>query len=243
MNDLEREQLRKEQKMANSFKFTKMSKKMAFLPALHTRDFLEQKPVTSVDNKTPYIAHRDKEKLMFPDKVFEKSKKFKLNSTYGSYLSTPVGQESDKYDEVMLRYMTKHERGEPKPRRMSNGQTIVADKASLYLPNTNGLWRPNDFLPNLLAVSKPTFDFYDSVKTTRSFTCERNYSTAKWLYNKKSMDLIRPEYSKADIERGKNLKKIQRKHDKQRSNSRKGSNMDNLSSGYNTKTSLPKALG
>ena len=78
------------------------------------------------------------------------------------------------------------------------------------------------------------------LQTTRSYTCERNYSTAKWLYNKKSMDPFKLEYSKKDIERGKNLKKIQRKADKARSNSRRGSSNDMLSSGYNTKTSLPK---
>lgn len=66
MNDLEREQLRKEQKMANSFKFTKMSKRVAFLPALHTRDYLEKQAVTSIDNTVPYMAFRDKEKLVFP---------------------------------------------------------------------------------------------------------------------------------------------------------------------------------
>jgi hypothetical protein len=77
--------------MANSFKFTKMSKRVAFLPALHTRDFLDEKAVTSIDNTIPYVAYRDKEKLCFPDKVFEKTKKFKLSPTYGSYISTPVG--------------------------------------------------------------------------------------------------------------------------------------------------------
>ena len=34
-NDIEREELRKEEAMAKSFKFTKMSKKVPFLPSLH----------------------------------------------------------------------------------------------------------------------------------------------------------------------------------------------------------------
>ena len=34
-NELEREQLRKEERMAKSFKFTKMSKRVPFLPSLH----------------------------------------------------------------------------------------------------------------------------------------------------------------------------------------------------------------
>ena len=60
MNDLEREQIRKEQKMANSFKFTKMSKRVPFLPALHTRGFMEVEPVTSVDKGTNYMNFFDR---------------------------------------------------------------------------------------------------------------------------------------------------------------------------------------
>ena len=36
-NDVEREQLKKEEKMAKSFKFTKMSKKVPFMPSLHSK--------------------------------------------------------------------------------------------------------------------------------------------------------------------------------------------------------------
>ena len=71
-NDLEREQLRKEEKMAKSFKFTKMSKKVPFLPALHTKGFIQEDPLTSIDNNVAYRDYRDREKLCFPDKVFEK---------------------------------------------------------------------------------------------------------------------------------------------------------------------------
>ena len=34
-NELEREELKREERMAKSFKFTKMSKKVPFLPSLH----------------------------------------------------------------------------------------------------------------------------------------------------------------------------------------------------------------
>ena len=34
-NNIEREELKREEKMAKSFKFTKMSKKVPFLPSLH----------------------------------------------------------------------------------------------------------------------------------------------------------------------------------------------------------------
>ena len=237
MNDLEREQIRKEQKMANSFKFTKMSKKVAFLPALHTRGELQVEPVTSIEKGTNYLAHRDKEKLMFPDKVFEKEKKFKLNPAHGSFISTPVGQEFDKYDAVMLRYMRRQDRGEPRPIQQKSGETTVVSKSSLFLPGTNGVFKPNSFFPTLLSPEKPTFDQYDHMKTMRSQTCERNFSTAKWLYNKRTLDPFIPDYSKKDLARGKNLRKIQKKEEKGRSNSR-GKSQDGMSGGYCTKYSL-----
>lgn len=38
-NDQEREQIKKDQKMAEQFKFTKMTKKVSFLPALKERGY------------------------------------------------------------------------------------------------------------------------------------------------------------------------------------------------------------
>jgi len=39
-NELEREEIRKQERMAQSFKFTKMSKKMPFFPSLDARGFI-----------------------------------------------------------------------------------------------------------------------------------------------------------------------------------------------------------
>lgn len=36
-NEVEREELKREERMAKSFKFTKMSKKVPFLPSLHQK--------------------------------------------------------------------------------------------------------------------------------------------------------------------------------------------------------------
>lgn len=40
-NELEREELKREERMAKSFKFTKMSKKVPFLPSLHQKGDLQ----------------------------------------------------------------------------------------------------------------------------------------------------------------------------------------------------------
>jgi hypothetical protein len=203
-----------------------MSKRIAFLPSLHERDTIDQSPITSIDNQTAFLNYRDKEKLCIPDRAFEKSKRFKLPPTFGKYLSKPVGQEFVVYDEVMLRYMRKLERGEPKPtRNTKSGVTTVVDKTTLFMPDTNGVWKPTSVMPTLLSVSHPLLEAYDSVATTRAIDCERNYSPKKWLYNKKSMDNFNPDLSKRDLNRGKYLRRLQRKEEKKQSTSRKSMGM------------------
>ena len=49
--------------MAKSFKFTKMSKKVPFLPSLHQKGEL-QDGMTSVDKGTTYVDDRDKVALI-----------------------------------------------------------------------------------------------------------------------------------------------------------------------------------
>jgi hypothetical protein len=90
MNDDEREQIKKEQKQANSFKFTKMTKRHDFLPAFHSRGFLDPEPPTSIDNHVQYMPGIKKERLIAPDRIHEK-RKFSLVSSHANYFSKPVG--------------------------------------------------------------------------------------------------------------------------------------------------------
>ena len=91
MNELEREELKREERMAKSFKFTKMSKKVPFLPSLHQKGEL-QDGVTSVDKGVGYIDDRDKTALIQPDRVRERKSKFNLVSTQNlGYIDRPVG--------------------------------------------------------------------------------------------------------------------------------------------------------
>ena len=54
--------------MAKSFKFTKMSKKVPFLPSLHQKGNLEdgEKFINQGHN---FMDNREREALIFPDKV------------------------------------------------------------------------------------------------------------------------------------------------------------------------------
>ena len=98
--------------MAESFKFGKMSKKQPFFPTLYTRGFLQTENLTSFDNGLPYLDGRDKESLLFPNKVKDYSKTFGLQKTCdGNFFTKPIGQEIDRYDEVMVKFMKTQDRG------------------------------------------------------------------------------------------------------------------------------------
>lgn len=153
-NELEREEMRRQEKMAASFKFTKMAKKTPFFPTLDTRGMLQTEYVKDIQNKLPYIEGRTKEALMFPDKVKDNTKLFGLQKTCdGSYFTQPVGQETDLYDEVLLKYMRTQERGVPRPKRdLSAGatQSIRIPKETTFLKDTNGVFNTTDQWPTLL---------------------------------------------------------------------------------------------
>jgi hypothetical protein len=101
-NELEREEIRKQEKMAQSFKFTKMSKKTPFFPTLDTRGLIQTEYVTSNDNALAYLDGRQREALMFPNRVKDHSNQMtQIKLCDGQYFSKTVGQEFDKYDTVM----------------------------------------------------------------------------------------------------------------------------------------------
>lgn len=106
-NNLERAEMRRQERMAEGFKFTKMSKKLPFFPTLNSKGFLQVENVTSIDNGISYIPGRDKEALLFPKKVKDYSKTFGLQKTCdGNYFTEQVAQQFDTYDEVLRKYMT-----------------------------------------------------------------------------------------------------------------------------------------
>lgn len=218
-NELEREELKKEERMAKSFKFTKMSKKVPFLPSLHQKGEL-QNGITSVDKGVGYMDDRDKVALIQPARAVERKTKFNLVSTQKlGFIDRPVGQEMDTYDEEMKKYMRKNDRGQIRPVKDRNGgQSLKVAASTMHIPGTNGTWKPNDFFPNLLRNEKPLLDRTHTPRgALRAITLERNFAHEKWLYNKKDMDAFDPGQSKKDIERSRTLKRITKKQEKQRS--------------------------
>jgi len=129
-NEVEREELKREERMAKSFKFTKMSKKVPFLPSLHQKGDLQDK-ITSVDASVKYMDDREKTKLIAPARNDEKVKKFNLVRTQATgFINKPVGQEFDTYDEELKKYMTKNERGLIKPVKDRETGTSIKVAAS-----------------------------------------------------------------------------------------------------------------
>lgn len=73
-NNEERKHMIEEEKKAQSFKFTKMEKKVPFLPTLHEKKNLNG--FTSIDAQERYLDGKKKYHLLFPDRAFERKKKF-----------------------------------------------------------------------------------------------------------------------------------------------------------------------
>ena len=211
-NNLEREILKKEESMAKSFKFTKMSKKTPFLPSLHQRGFL-QDGVTSVDDRTDYRDGREIQALIFPNKVNEKTKKFNLvRAQTTGFIDRAVGQEYDSYDYELVKYYNNHERGTLKPIMTASGATMKADPTTKHIGTTKGVWRSNSFSLNSLNKFKPMLARELTPRgTLRAITLEKNFAREKWLYNKSELEELDPAKSKIDLDRSKMLKKIARR--------------------------------
>ena len=95
-NNKERDEIKREQRIAEQFKFTKMTKKADFNLAVRGK---EQKTTSVHAIGVPYIDDRDKAKLCAPDKTFEKNgPQWKLQKTWGDILAHSVRQEEDIYD-------------------------------------------------------------------------------------------------------------------------------------------------
>lgn len=116
-----------------------------------------------------------------------------------------VGQEFDTYDDVMLKYMRKLERGQTKPWKDANGETIKP-------PPNKSIWTPNNFDMRYLENTKPLLDRTNTPRgALRSITLDRNFTKERWLYNKQHMDNFDPNHSKKDLKRAKDLKRISRR--------------------------------
>ena len=208
--------MKREERMAKSFKFTKMSKKVPFLPSLHAKGQLEE-GVTSVDKDTQYKDDRDKLKLICPDRTLDTKLKFGLVSTQNcGLIQRSVGQEFDTYDEEMKRYMEKNERGLIRPTWDAEaGKSMRVAAETMHLPGTNGVWKPNDFYGKIITDTKPLLDRTHTPRgAKRAITLERNFAPEKWLYNKKDLSDFNPAASKRDMERSKTLKRITRRQQK-----------------------------
>ena len=88
-NEAERKQMKIEEKKAKSFKFSKMEKKQPFLPAIHEKEVFHGFQSKEVGEK--YLDSRQKYQLLFPQRAFEKKKKFIRPKAATAYFQKPVG--------------------------------------------------------------------------------------------------------------------------------------------------------
>ena len=82
-NDEERKKIKEEERKANSFKFSKMEKKIPFLPSIKQREGFEEFKTNNVNEM--FMDSRQKYQLLFPQKCFEKKLKFDYTKHSANY--------------------------------------------------------------------------------------------------------------------------------------------------------------
>ena len=111
-NERERQRLKMEEKQASQFKFGKMEKKEPFFPALKPRgDLGFEDEFRSIHVNEKYLDSTQKYQVMFPERSFEKKRKFNYTKHGSNYFTKQVCQESDTYDETLKKMMNSGERG------------------------------------------------------------------------------------------------------------------------------------
>lgn len=214
INEQLRTEMKREERMAKSFKFTTMKKRTPFLPSLKQKGQLEDK-VTAIDKGETFRDDRVKQALIHPDRVKDRSKKFALTTTCdGDIFTKEAGREIDQFDEHLMKYFNTQERGTIKPGKDEKGMSMAAMKVS-------NVWAPNNFstklIENLYSETPRLLDRTNTPRAaSRAITLDRNYSNKKWLYNKNTNDHFDPAVSKAEINRSKMLKRLTRRQEKQR---------------------------
>lgn len=217
MNDEERKVLLEEERKAKSFKFTKMEKKTPFLPSIKQREGFDNfKPIAPGEK---YMDSRPKLQILWPQRALEKGD---INKTYKNYIggntggyffAKMVGQENDKYDEVLKKAMLTQERGMTIT-RLKTKKTFTSTDGKTFpvfeskVTRTDRVWCPNTFSMNLMETKTPML--LDRSNTPRgalrAITLERTFDKDIWVYNKKSLDVLATSTAK-DVKIGKTYKK------------------------------------
>jgi len=100
----ERRQKKKDEQLERQFKFGRsMHKKSPFFPTISSKG--QFKDVKTLDSEEAYLDSRKRYTLLFPDRCFEKKKKWLNTKHHGKVFSKAEGQENDRYDESMMKLM------------------------------------------------------------------------------------------------------------------------------------------
>jgi hypothetical protein len=109
-NNETRKKIALEESNASQFKFTKMTRKPAYKPLVHNEGvFTATFKITEVHGKA--MDGRDREALIFPDKVKDHSKKWQFQRSEADYLKKEAGREIDKFDDIKSKYFISTGRG------------------------------------------------------------------------------------------------------------------------------------
>lgn len=90
-------------------------------------------------------------------------------------------------------------------------------KETGYLEGSNGVFLQTDTFPDMISRTRPLLDRSNTPrKAFREISLNRNFTNRRWLYNKARCEEFDMRLTKVELKRGKELRKITRREDKEK---------------------------
>jgi len=187
----------KEEKNVQMFKFGKMKKKDPFLNTVKKKGFF-QKETDIVPVHEPARDYREREALIFPDKVKNNSKKWEYQGHRLDYFNKMAGREIDEFDDEKVKFFNEPTR------------TLGATKVTVTKHNPDGTiakevqsvkWNATKFRLDEIDHVAPLIDNTLTPRgREKAISLERNYEKKKkWIPNNFTGNEFKQEQKKSAL--------------------------------------------
>jgi hypothetical protein len=178
----------REQKNIQKFKFGKMKKKDPFMNAVQTIGYF-QKETEAVQKHEPARDYREREALIFPDRIKNHTKKWEYQGHRSDYLKKMPGREIDQFDQDKVKFFNQ-------PARPLGSTLVTVSKknpdGTITKEQQYAKWHATKHKLEELEYIPPMIDNTLTPRgRTKAISLERNYEKhKKWVPNTFSLNLF-----------------------------------------------------
>ncbi|CAI2379442.1 unnamed protein product [Moneuplotes crassus] len=182
----------KEEKESQKFKFGAMERKDPFKNAVRWKGYFQKQ----VEIHEPARDYREREALIFPDKVKEHHRDVFRKSDPTGYFTKMVGREVDKYDQDKQKYFEKPSRPDGSTIKMAS---IKNPDGTISWEKQQVKWHATKHKCEEIGHVKPLIDNTLTPRgRTKAISLERNYEKKKkWIHN----DFVPKEFKVKEVKK------------------------------------------